>query len=265
MITLRAASTDDIPLFEAWRKESVVAASDPNDDWDWPQTLAAEGLENLIAELDGRPIGFIQIAQIADLVCDASRSWVSPQPGFMAIDIWIGEESDRSQGHGKAMMQQAIARCFADPAIHTVLIDPPPTKTLASRFSNRMGFRFVEKRRYGDDDRAVYQLPRRDWETARTETSASIAAWAEATFGPASDLTVLTQRARQELDELEEALLAGHSAEAIGEAADVVILLHRVTALLGADLADAVTAKMTINRNRRWRLSGDGVGQHEES
>ena len=95
-----------------------------------------------------------------------------------------------------------------------------------------------------------------------TETSASIAAWEEATFGPVADLTVLTQRARRELDELEEALLAGHSAEALHEAADVVILWHRVTALLGADLSEAVTSKMTINRNRSWRLSGDGVGQH---
>ncbi len=95
------------------------------------------------------------------------------------------------------------------------------------------------------------------------ETSASIAAWAEATFGPVTDLTVLTRRARQELDELEQALVAGHSTEAIREAADVVILLHRVAALLGAELSEAVTSKMTINRNRRWRLSGDGVGQHE--
>lgn len=95
------------------------------------------------------------------------------------------------------------------------------------------------------------------------ETSVSIAAWAEATFGPVTDLTVLSRRARQELDELEEALRAGQSEEAVREAADVVILLHRVCALMGADLDAAVDAKMQINRARRWRLSGDGVGQHE--
>lgn len=96
-----------------------------------------------------------------------------------------------------------------------------------------------------------------------SETSASIAAWAETTFGPATDLTVLSRRARQELDELEDALRAGESAEAVREAADVVILLHRVCALLGSDLDAAVNAKMQVNRARRWRLSGDGVGQHE--
>lgn len=262
MITLRPATPADIPLLEAWDEEPVVAASDPNDDWDWERTLGVEGLENLIAELDGRPIGFLQIT---DLARDASRYWGPPQPGFMAIDVWIGAESDRGQGHGRTMMEQAIARCFSDPGVHTILIDPLQTNIAAIRFYGRMGFRFVENRRFGDDDCAVYQLPRRDWETGRAETSASIAAWAEATFGPVRDLSVLTRRARQELEELDEALLAGQSADAIGEAADVMILLHRLTALLGADLADAVNAKMTINRNRRWRLSGDGVGQHDQS
>jgi len=94
------------------------------------------------------------------------------------------------------------------------------------------------------------------------ETSASIAAWGEAAFGPVNDLSVLTRRARTELDELEAALAAGDLAHAAEEAADVVILLHRLAALTGADLAAAVDAKMKINRQRQWRPSGDGVGQH---
>lgn len=95
------------------------------------------------------------------------------------------------------------------------------------------------------------------------ETSATIAAWAEETFGPATDLSVLVRRARAEFEELEAAVLAGDAAEARREAADVVILLHRLSALTGGDLAADVDAKMHINRSRRWRLSGDGVGQHE--
>ena len=157
MITLRPATSADIPVLEAWDDEPVVAASDPNDDWEWAQTLAAAGLENLIAELDGRPIGFIQIT---DLLRDASRYWGPPQPGFKAIDIWIGEESDRRQGHGKAMMQQAIARCFADPSIHTILIDPLQSNTDAIRFYERLGFTPLEQRRFGEDDCLVMRLER---------------------------------------------------------------------------------------------------------
>lgn len=161
MITLRPATPDDIPLLEAWDDEPVVAASDPNDDWSWEQTLATDGLENLVAELDGRPIGFIQIT---DLVRDESRYWGDPQPGCLAIDIWIGEPDLRGQGHGRAMMALAIARCFADPAIHTVLIDPLTTNTEAISFYQRLGFTFLENRQFGEDHCAVHHLTRQTWQ-----------------------------------------------------------------------------------------------------
>lgn len=94
------------------------------------------------------------------------------------------------------------------------------------------------------------------------ETSATIDTWAEATFGPAPNLNALQIRAAQELNELGQALATGDRAEALAEAADVAILLHRISALCGGDLAKAVDAKMQINRARRWTKAGDGTGQH---
>jgi len=94
------------------------------------------------------------------------------------------------------------------------------------------------------------------------ETSASIAQWAEATFGPAPDLGALQARAVQELAELALALADGDRAETLAEAADVAILLHRIAALSGGDLAQAVDAKMAVNRTRVWARSGDGTGRH---
>ena len=95
------------------------------------------------------------------------------------------------------------------------------------------------------------------------ETSASIAQWAEATFGPVDSLDRLVTRAQQELTELREALARNSTPLAIAhEAADVTIFLHRLCALVGHDLNRAVDEKMSINRERRWQLSGDGVGQH---
>jgi NTP pyrophosphatase (non-canonical NTP hydrolase) len=94
------------------------------------------------------------------------------------------------------------------------------------------------------------------------ETSAGIAAWAEAAFGSVRDPMVLVERARLEFNELAEALGAGKTAEALTEAADIVILLHRLAHELGGDLAAAVDAKMRINRSRQWRATGDGVGGH---
>jgi len=95
-----------------------------------------------------------------------------------------------------------------------------------------------------------------------TETSQTIREWGDATFGAPTDLTVLVQRARVEMDELEQALREGDHAEAGREAADVVILLHRLAALLGQDLGEQVDAKMVINRARTWKSKGDGTGGH---
>ena len=161
MITLRPATVADAPLLDRWDEDPVVAASDPNDEWDWENdTLGAVGLENLIAELDGRPIGVIQIT---DLLRDASHYWGPPQPGLMAIDIWIGEPDARGQGHGRAMMILAIERCFADPSIDAILIDPIAGNKDAIGFYQRMGFTFVELRRFGADECAVHKLTRHDW------------------------------------------------------------------------------------------------------
>lgn len=95
-----------------------------------------------------------------------------------------------------------------------------------------------------------------------TETSKTIREWGDAVFGAPTDLTVLVKRARVEMDELEQALREGDHAEAGREAADVVILLHRLTGILGLELSEQVDAKMAINRARKWKSSGDGTGGH---
>lgn len=96
------------------------------------------------------------------------------------------------------------------------------------------------------------------------ETSASIAVWGAETFGPVSDFSVLTARARLEFEELEAAVRAGDAEEIGKEAADVMILLHRLCGLIGCDLAAQVDQKMQINRARRWIKNGDGVGRHHD-
>ena len=95
-----------------------------------------------------------------------------------------------------------------------------------------------------------------------TETSQTILEWGDATFGAPQDVTVLVTRARLEMDELEQAIREGDMSEAGREAADVVILLHRLVGLLGMELSEQVDAKMKVNRARKWRVAGDGTGGH---
>ena len=95
-----------------------------------------------------------------------------------------------------------------------------------------------------------------------TETSQSIREWGDATFGQVQDLSALVARARGELDELDQAIRANDRPEIGREAADVVILLHRLVALAGMDLNAEIDAKMAINRARTWKAAGDGTGGH---
>ena len=96
------------------------------------------------------------------------------------------------------------------------------------------------------------------------ETSQSIAQWGSDTFGDAASVKAYAIRAQEELRELIEEIENGEPDKAIAlEAADVTILLHRITGTLGLDLYAAVDEKMTINREREWRASGNGVGQHK--
>lgn len=161
-ITLRVATLDDVSLLRHWDEQPHVIASDPNDDWGWEVELAetSEWREQWIAELDGRPIGFMQIMDPAQ---EESHYWGDVPANLRAIDIWIGEATELGKGYGTTMMQLALTRCFADPAVTAVLVDPLANNTRAHRFYERLGFRFLEHRRFGDDDCAVYRLDRAHW------------------------------------------------------------------------------------------------------
>lgn len=100
--------------------------------------------------------------------------------------------------------------------------------------------------------------------TIGNETQHTIAEWAESTFGPVSDSMALVDRASLELAELRQAVQEKDLAEAGRETADVVILLYRLMEKLGLDLQNEVTAKMAVNRKRRWQSKGDGTGRHIE-
>jgi aminoglycoside 6'-N-acetyltransferase len=161
-LTLRLATPADAPLLRYWDEQPHVLASDPNDEWGWETELGRypDWREQLIAEVDGRPLGFIQII---DPAREDSHYWGEIGDGFRAIDIWIGEAAGLGRGFGTQMMRLALNRCFAAPAVNAVLVDPLASNTASHRFYERLGFRFVERRQFGTDDCKVYRLDRRDW------------------------------------------------------------------------------------------------------
>jgi len=86
-------------------------------------------------------------------------------PGHRAIDLWIGEPEARNRGYGTQIMEQAIERCFSDPSVHTILLDPLESNQRANRFYERLGFEFVARREFCGQQCCVYRL-RREGTTA---------------------------------------------------------------------------------------------------
>lgn len=159
MLSLRPAAAEDLELVQRWDEEPDVVASDPDDDWQWDVELRRNPTwrEQLIAEIDGRPIGFVQIIDPAE---EESHYWGEIAAGFRAIDLWIGEASDRGQGYGTEIMRQSLVRCFANPEVTAVLVDPLAVNLRARQFYERCGFRAVGPRQFGSSACMVYQLDR---------------------------------------------------------------------------------------------------------
>ena len=162
MITLRPAGIEDLLLLRYWDEQPHIIQSDPDTDWEWETELLRNPpwRDQLVAELSGRAIGFIQII---DPQLEDSHYWGEVDANLRAIDIWIGEADCLGQGHGTAMMHLAIRKCFKNQKVTAILIDPLASNTRAHRFYKRLGFRFLEERYFDQDHCYVYQLRRDDY------------------------------------------------------------------------------------------------------
>jgi aminoglycoside 6'-N-acetyltransferase len=168
-VRLRRATSADVPLLRRWDdKPHMIGATgaDGGSDWNWEYELPREVTwrELLIGEVNGRPVG---IMQVIDPQSEETHYWGGIESGFRAIDIWIGEEDDLGRGYGTQMMRAALDRCFSDTTVRAVLIDPLVTNTRAHRFYERLGFRLVDRRMFGNDDCYVYRLERSTWEAEK--------------------------------------------------------------------------------------------------
>ena len=116
-------------------------------DWyDWPAELARDvpWRQVLIAEEEGRPIGFVQLTDACE---EESHYWADVEPGTWALDIWIGSPRDRGRGLGAQVMRAAIARVFERPGADTLVIDPKVgNRARGSRSDERLGFERVGER-----------------------------------------------------------------------------------------------------------------------
>lgn len=163
-ITFRSANIKDLKTLQYWDEQPHVINSDPKDDWNWAAELQRNPSwrKQIMAELNGEPLGFIQIINARE---EETHYWgVDIPEGIAAIDIWIGEEKKLNKGYGTVMMNYAIEQCFADETINEIWIDPLASNTAAHRFYERTGFSFLRMEQFGEQSCKVYNLKRNDWQ-----------------------------------------------------------------------------------------------------
>lgn len=169
-VTLRAAAVADAPMLAAWDREPHVIACSSDDanaqvafgGIAWGEEIAASAYDShyLIAEVAGVPVG---VLQVCDPHTEPTHYWGEIETGLRAIDIWIGPKEWLGRGVGTQMMTQMINRCFAEPDVTGIVIDPLNSNTDAHRFYQRLGFTVVGRRMFGDDDCLVMRLEKADW------------------------------------------------------------------------------------------------------
>jgi aminoglycoside 6'-N-acetyltransferase len=178
-IVLRSVTQADVDLLDHWDRQPQVISATTDDpaatkafqDVYWPDEFAAQDEYNqyLIAELDGRPIGAMQMI---DPHLERTHYWGEIPSNLRALDIWIGEPDCLGKGYGETMMRLAFQRCFADPAVTAIVIDPLVSNARAHKFYQRIGFKPVGQRKFGDDDCLVHELSRADWRARFAEDAA---------------------------------------------------------------------------------------------
>lgn len=166
-LLLRPATPDDASLLHQWDLDPDVIGATTSDPEapaafggiDWREALGAQSPVSyfLIAEVDGRAIGAMQICDPHE---EPTHYWGEVRPNQRAVDIWIGAAGDRGRGFGTQMMRLAHARCFDEPTVQAIVIDPMVTNTRAIRFYERLGYRRLHTRRFEDDECMVMQLTR---------------------------------------------------------------------------------------------------------
>lgn len=171
-ITLRPVVAADIRWFELWDQDpQVIAATTDRPgatvafaDTEWADEFAQqdEYSRYYVGELDGRPIGGMQII---DPHSEKTHYWETIEPNLRALDIWIGDPADRGKGYGETLMRLALMLCFADRGVTAIVIDPLNTNTRAHAFYRRLGFVATHRQVFcGTDDCLVHRLTRKRWE-----------------------------------------------------------------------------------------------------
>ncbi len=150
MITFRKLDPGDFPLLGRWLAEPHVArwwtheTSPEAVERDFgPSYRGEEPNEDLLALLDGRPLGLLQRSRLADYPKElAEFAAIVPVPdGTMTIDYLIGDRERTGRGFGPAMIRSAVERTWAEHrGVSTILVAVVAANAPSWRALEKAGF-----------------------------------------------------------------------------------------------------------------------------
>ncbi len=98
--------------------------------------LDSDAVEPMIAELDGRPIAYVQTY---DPHMEDGHPYQDQPFGTIGIDLSVGEASDLNKGHGSAILT-ALTRLLFEEGAMRLIIDPDPANMAAVKAFGKSGF-----------------------------------------------------------------------------------------------------------------------------
>ncbi|TFV86666.1 GNAT family N-acetyltransferase [Blastococcus sp. CT_GayMR20] len=152
-LTWRPLAADDLPMLAEWLAEPGIARW-----WHHESTLAAvlrdfgpsvrgeEPGEDLVVLADGRPVGLLQRARIADYPEDLEEfsALVTVPPGAVEIDYLVADPARRGRGLGTRLVRNAVARTWTDlPDASAVLVAVVAGNVASWRALEKAGLRRI--------------------------------------------------------------------------------------------------------------------------
>jgi aminoglycoside 6'-N-acetyltransferase len=154
VVTFRPLTRDDFPLLARWLADPGVhrwwfqGDDDAALERDFgPQIDGTEPGEDLVVELDTRPVGLLQRSRIHDFAEDVAA--LEPIVGSVPQTAWcldylIGADADRGRGLGPHMLDAAVDDTFARYPEATEILVPVVAANRASwRALEKAGFTIV--------------------------------------------------------------------------------------------------------------------------
>ena len=130
----RPMTAADLPMANAW-----IASAEVSPWWDDP--LDPDDLHQLdhrlwIVEREGAPFAFIQDY---DPHAEPGHPFAHLPPGSRGVDLFIGEPTSMTGGHGSGLLRAFTEKLFAEGA-PAVGGDPQPHNARAIRAAEKAGF-----------------------------------------------------------------------------------------------------------------------------